>query len=70
MMSGTYRHCGFGTGIEEALVNRDDVLRILVEFFRDSFEDDAVGVGDWFAQGGNDIDAFIAEVDRWSPAAK
>jgi hypothetical protein len=49
-------------------MNRDDVLRLLVEFFRDQMNEDPIGVGDWFAQGGNDIDAFVDEIDRWSPA--
>lgn len=51
-------------------MNRNDVVRILIEFFRDSFAEDPAGVGDWFAQGGNDIDTFVAEIDGWSPSTK
>ena len=42
-------------------------MRILIEFFRDGFSEDPAGVGDWFSQGGNNIDAFIDEIDRWYP---
>lgn len=48
-------------------MNRDDVIRILIEFFRESFAEDGLGVADWLAQGGNDIDAFIREIDEWYP---
>jgi hypothetical protein len=39
-------------------MSKEEVYRILVEFFLDSFREDPSGVGDWFAQGGNDIDEF------------
>ncbi len=45
-------------------MSKDDVYRILVEFFMDSFREDPSGVGDWFAQGGNDIDAFYEIVSN------
>ena len=48
-------------------MDKDDALRILIEFFRDSFNEDAAGVGDWFAQGGNDIDEFVALIDKIQP---
>ena len=48
-------------------MNRDNVTSILVEFFREEFAEDPAGVGDWFAQGGNDIDAFIGELNLMYP---
>jgi hypothetical protein len=45
-------------------MNQDDFLQILAEFFRDSFAEDPAGVGEWLAQGGTDVDAFVHEVNR------
>lgn len=48
-------------------MNRDELYILLAEFFHDSFREDPVGVGDWFAQGDHDIEQFIAELDRAHP---
>ncbi len=48
-------------------MNRDDFYAILASFFRDSFEEDPMGVGDWLAQGGQDVDRFIQELDALHP---
>lgn len=48
-------------------MNRDDFYNNLATFFRDEFATDPVGVGDWLAQGGIDVDAFVAELDRLHP---
>lgn len=48
-------------------MNRDDFYAVLAAFFRDAFQEDPAGVGDWFAQGGNDIDAFVRELDQLHP---
>lgn len=45
----------------------DDIVKTLVEFFRDEFENDAAGVADWLAQGEIDVDEFVAEIDRRFP---
>lgn len=50
-------------------MNRDELLTILAEFFRDTFADDPIGVGDWFAQNGDDIDAFVAVLNKECPKA-
>ena len=51
-------------------MDQNKVNKILAEFFRDSLREDAAGVGDWFAQGGDDIEEFIAELDVRYPAKK
>jgi hypothetical protein len=43
-------------------ISRDELVRDLVEFFLDGFEEDAVGVGDWLAQGDYDADEFYEAV--------
>jgi len=48
-------------------MTRDQILAELAEFFRDSFREDAAGVGDWFAQGDHDIDEFVLALDRECP---
>lgn len=45
-------------------MDNEIVDRVLIEFFLESFQEDAAGVGDWFAQGGHDIDQFYAAVIR------
>lgn len=42
--------------------NRDLVIKVLAEFFEDSFKDDPAGVGDWLAQNGTSVDLFISLV--------
>ena len=49
---------------------RDDVVRTLIEFFRENFREDPAGVGDWFAQVEQDIDVFVAELDRILPTTE
>ena len=44
-------------------MSRNEVICLLIEFFKESFREDAIGVGDWFAQGGQDIDAFMDAID-------
>jgi hypothetical protein len=39
-------------------MSKDEFLQELVEFFLEEFAQDPAGVGDWFAQGDHDIDAF------------
>lgn len=51
-------------------MNRDDFYATLAEFFRDAFREDAVGVAEWLAQGGQDVDRFIAELDALHPVVK
>ena len=41
-------------------MDRQNVFKLLAEFFMDSFREDSVGVGDWVAQGGDDIDELIS----------
>lgn len=48
-------------------MNRDDFYRTLAEFFRDEFRSDPVGVGDWLAQCGQDVEAFCAEMNLLHP---
>lgn len=47
-----------------------EVDRTLAEFFRDSFAEDPVGVGDWCAQGGHDVDQLMVEIDEMYPRKK
>lgn len=42
--------------------NKDVVISVLAEFFQDSFKDDPIGVGDWIAQGGTNVDLFVEMV--------
>ena len=44
-------------------MSASEVILLLIEFFKKSFHEDAIGVGDWFAQGGQDIDAFVDTID-------
>ena len=48
-------------------MNRDDFYRTLAEFFRDEFQSDPVGVGDWLAQREQDVDQFVSEINRRHP---
>lgn len=48
-------------------MNKDDFYAALAEFFRDSFAEDPLGVGDWLAQGGTDVDEFVSELNRLHP---
>jgi hypothetical protein len=41
---------------------REEVIKTLAEFFLDSFAEDAAGVADWIAQGGQDVDMFYEDV--------
>ena len=45
----------------------DATNKTLAEFFRDMFAEDPIGVGEWLAQGEQDVDAFIATLDRLHP---
>lgn len=47
-----------------ATPGKDDLIKDLIEFFLDSFSEDAVGVGDWLAQGEWGIDAFYEGVQK------
>lgn len=49
-------------------MNRGEFYQTLAEFFRDSFAEDAAGVGEWLAQSGQDVDEFIQELDALHPA--
>ena len=48
-------------------MDRDRVIQLLVEFFRDSFAEDPGGVGDYFAQGEDDFEEFYEAVEREWP---
>lgn len=48
-------------------MNGDDFHLILARFFQDSFAEDPVGVGDWLAQGDDDVDVFFEEFNRRYP---
>jgi hypothetical protein len=48
-------------------MQQDVFYTTLAEFFRDSFSEDPIGVGDWLAQSGQDVDTFIAELHRLYP---
>lgn len=39
-----------------------DVYKTLMEFFIDSFAEDAILVSEWLAQGGQDADSFYETV--------
>jgi hypothetical protein len=43
-------------------MDKNEVIKTLVEFFLDQFAEDASGVGEWVAQGGQDVDAFYEAV--------
>lgn len=43
-------------------MDKNEVIRTLVEFFLDQFAEDASGVGEWIAQGEQDVDAFYEAV--------
>lgn len=51
-------------------MNMDEFYATLAEFFRDSFQEDPAGVGEWLAQSGQDVDAFMAELERSHPRAE
>ena len=36
-----------------------DVVKVLAEFFEDSFKDDPAGVGDWLARNGTSVDSSL-----------
>jgi hypothetical protein len=38
------------------------IVKLLAEFFLEDFSQDAAGVGDWLAQGGEDADEIIPKV--------
>lgn len=40
----------------------NELAMLLCEFFLDEFREDAAGVGDWLAQGGQDPDEVITSV--------
>ena len=44
-------------------MSRSEVIYLLIEFFKESLREDAISVGDWFAQGGQEIDAFVDTID-------
>lgn len=39
-----------------------ELLKVLIEFFKDSFTEDPMGVGDWAAQGDQTIDELWSEI--------
>lgn len=49
------------------MIDRELAIKILVEFFRDSFSEDPGGVGDWFAQNGDDVDPFFETLNNEWP---
>lgn len=53
---------------ERRFMNKDEFYATLAEFFRHSFLEDPAGVGEWLEQFGQDVDAFVAELDRSHPA--
>ena len=48
-------------------MEREEVVRLLVRFFRDGFAEDPSGVGEWIEGQGFDVDEFIAAVDSLIP---
>lgn len=38
------------------------LIRLLAQFFVDEFREDAAGVGDWLAQGGQDADELVPRI--------
>lgn len=46
-------------------MTQEQIVVLLVDFFRDEYADDPKGVGYWFSQNykGN-IDEFLVEIDR------
>jgi hypothetical protein len=46
----------------DAAMIENELIRLLCEFFEDSFHDDPTTVGDWLAQGSNDVDATIKAI--------
>lgn len=48
-------------------MTRYELSKILAEFFRDGFAEDAAGVADWLAQGGVDADEFVTELNKQFP---
>lgn len=45
-------------------MTRDQLIGLLCEFFEDQFNEDAIGVGDWLAQGDNDADEVFEAVQE------
>lgn len=43
-------------------MTNDQVIALLCEFFIDEFQEDAIGVGYWLAQGGQDADVVYPAV--------
>ena len=41
------------------------ITQTLVEFFVEAFAEDPVGVGDWLAQGGQDVDQFLKDLEQF-----
>ena len=44
--------------------SNERLIQTLVEFFLDQFSEDAIGVAEWLAQGGQDADDFVPSVER------
>lgn len=49
------------------LPRQEEVHKTLAEFFRAEFRTDALAVGDWLAQGGQDPDLFLWSLDKMYP---
>jgi hypothetical protein len=40
-------------------MNRDEAIKLLIEFFNDAYDTDPDGVDDWFCQNDDDLEAFM-----------
>lgn len=54
-------------GAPHVCVNSDAIHKTLAEFFRSEFREDAIGVADWLAQGGQDADEFFEHLNILYP---
>ena len=45
-------------------LGKDAILKDLIEFFLEDFENDPLAVRDWVAQGGWDADKFVTHVRK------
>lgn len=43
-------------------MDNKQIIKTLIEFFDDAFTADPDGVDEWFAQGGQNLDDFLADL--------
>jgi hypothetical protein len=48
-------------------MNRNDVISVLIDFFREEYENDEIGISVWLQQRGWEAEELIKELDTWWP---